>query len=298
MNVLARIFDMTGWRKSAASLAVFALALSLADSEVNAQPNDRVATKTVQGTVRRSTTAPMGEIDGAVLDDGTVIHWPPHLGDRASGIVIRGDQVRATGWMETGPEGDTHLEVRAITNLRTSASLDNDAPAPPPPPGRGRRRGPVHPSPLGPRPGSPVAAAAARSVQGKVQRLTTAPMGEIDGALLDDGTVIHWPPHLADRFPALITQGALIKVSGWIETGPAGDTHLEVQSATNLRTNETVGTDGAGPLPSPSADAALDGSIDFAASPERIEKFERQLKALEDQIAKFRDEIRRLRRDP
>ncbi len=240
----------------------------------------------------------MGEIDGAVLDDGTMIHWPPHLGDRASGIAVRGDQVRATGWMETGPEGDTHLEVRTITNLRTRASLDNDAPAPPPPAGLGRRRGPVPPSPRGPRPGSPVDSAAARSVQGKVQRLTRAPMGEIDGALLNDGTVIHWPPHLADRFSALITQGAIVKVSGWMETGPAGDTHFEVQSATNLRTNETVGTVGPAPLPSLSAEAAFDGSHDFAASPERTEKVERQLKALEDQIAQLREEIRRLRSDP
>ena len=41
----------------------------------------------------------MGEVDGAVLDDGTVIHWPPHLSDRISGIAVRGDQVRVTGWI-------------------------------------------------------------------------------------------------------------------------------------------------------------------------------------------------------
>jgi hypothetical protein len=31
------------------------------------------------------------------------------------------------------PEGDTHLEIATIANLRTSASLENDAPAPPAP---------------------------------------------------------------------------------------------------------------------------------------------------------------------
>ena len=71
----------------------------------------------------------MGEIDGAILDSGTVIHWPPHLADRFSGVAVRGDRIRVTGWMETGPEGDTQLEVRTITNVRTNASIANDGPA-------------------------------------------------------------------------------------------------------------------------------------------------------------------------
>jgi hypothetical protein len=176
--------------------------------------------------VRSTTTAPMGEIDGAVLDDGTAIHWPPHLAEQFAGIAVRGDQLRATGRMETGPEGDTHLEVRTVTNLRTNASFENDAPALPPPPGPGRHRGPVPPPPPGFRPGSRVGDAATRSVQGTIERFTTAPMGEVDGAVLDDGTVIHWPPHLADRFSAMLARGDRIRVSGSMETGPAGDTHF------------------------------------------------------------------------
>jgi hypothetical protein len=297
MNVLSSLVDSERWPKRAATFAITALAVFFANSDGNAQPPDRGATKTVQGTVRRSTTAPMGQIDGAVLDDGTLIHWPPHLGDRMAGIAVRGDQVRATGRMETGPEGDTHLEIATITNLRTSASLENDAPAPPPPPGSGRRRGPMPPPPPGPRPGPAgrVGAAATRSVQGTVQRLTTAPMGEVDGAILDDGTAIHWPPHLSDRFSAVIARGDRVRVSGWMETGPAGDTHFEVQSATNLRTNATTSDDPARPAP---VYSAADGSSDFAASPAPAENVERRLKALEDQIAQLRDEIRRLRSQP
>ena len=110
----------------AASLVATAVVIFMSNSEGKAQPPGGGPTKTVQGTVRSATNAPMGEIDGAVLDDGTVIHWPPHLGDRMSGLVIRGDQIRVTGYLETGPEGDTHLEVRTITNLRTNASFEND----------------------------------------------------------------------------------------------------------------------------------------------------------------------------
>jgi hypothetical protein len=233
----------------------------------------------------------MGEIDGAVLGDGTVVHWPPHLADRFSAIVARGDRIRAIGRMEAGPAGDTHLEVQTVTNLRTSDVRESDAPSP----GPGLRRGSLPPPPPDLRPGNGPAGSASRTAQGTVQRLTTAPMGEIDGAVLDDGTVIHWPPHLADRFTAIVARGDRIKVSGWMEAGPAGDTHLEVVTATNLRTNATT-TNGVEPPPRPGPGrVAADGSGDFAAPSDGQGDVERRLKVLEDQIAHLREEIRKIR---
>ena len=46
---------------------------------------------TVRGTVKEFTTAPKGEQDGVILTDGTWAHWPPHLADRFSSILARGD---------------------------------------------------------------------------------------------------------------------------------------------------------------------------------------------------------------
>lgn len=124
-------------------------------------------------------------------------------------------------------------------------------------------------------------------------------MGEVDGANLDDGTVIHWPPHLADRFTAVIARGDRVKVSGWIETGPAGDTHLEVQTATNVRTSAAASNDLDGPPAQPRGRVTFEGSDDFSAPPTpRPSDIERRLKALEDQINQLRDEIRRIRRLP
>ena len=137
--------------------------------------------------------------------------------------------------METGPAGDTQLEVQTVTNLRTNES---------------RKTMPFRQAPAGAdglcrlllargRGNAPIATAS-QAAEGMVQRMTSAPMGEIDGAVLDDGTVIHWPPHLADRFSAIIARGDRVKVSGWMETEPAGDTHFEVLTATNLRTNASI----------------------------------------------------------
>jgi len=124
-------------------------------------------------------------------------------------------------------------------------------------------------------------------------------MGEVDGATLDDGTVIHWPPHLADRFTAVIAKGDSIRVAGRMETGPAGDTHLEAQTVTNLRTNASASSDLVvlAPLPGPGR-IVPDGSNDFVASPDLSQDVERRLKALQDQITQLREEVRRLRREP
>ncbi len=277
------------------SLTAIALALPFAASEVKAQAPRFGEARMAQGRVQSFTTAPMGEVDGAVLDDGTIIHWPPHLADRFTSVAAKGDRIRIAGRMETGPEGDTHLEAQTVTNLRTNTTAENDFGPPPLGPGRRLAPPPPPPGPLGRRRIAGFRFSEVRTAQGRVQSFTTAPMGEVDGATLDDGTVIHWPPHLADRFTAAIGRGDRVKVTGWMETGPAGDTHLEAQTATNLRTNATASNDVTVPAPERSVPA---DSSDFVASPDPPGKVERRLRGLEDQVAQLREEIRNLRHQP
>jgi hypothetical protein len=88
--------------------------------------------RTTQGTVREFTSAPKGERDGLILNDGTWVHWPPHLADRFTAIVDKGDRVKASGYMDNGPKrDDPKLEVSVLTNSRTGKSVENpDQPAP------------------------------------------------------------------------------------------------------------------------------------------------------------------------
>lgn len=266
------------WVGKAAVLAAGMILLA-AGAAARAQPVGDPDVQTIQGTILSFTTAPRGEADGAVLDDGTVIHWPPHLEERFTGIIAKGDRVRVTGRRETGPEGDTHLEVQTLTNLRTKASRQNDGP-PPPPPRRGR-------GPRGPRPDIERHAAADKTVEGAIRRFTTAPRGEVDGAVLDDGTVIHWPPHLEDRFTGIVKEGDRVRVTGWMESGPAGDTHLEVQTLTNVRTKISRDNDGTPPPPPDRRRAASD----------RSGNREQRLRDLENQLEQIRRKIERLRRE-
>jgi hypothetical protein len=95
----------------------------------------------VTGTVESFTKARMGEVDGAELKGSTVIHWPPHLEDKVTDVVKKGDKIKVTGRMETGPEGDTHLEAQTITNLSTDATVEIDDGPPRRGPDRSAERG-------------------------------------------------------------------------------------------------------------------------------------------------------------
>jgi hypothetical protein len=226
---------------------------------------------TMRGTVKEFTTAPKGEVDGLVLTDGKWVHWPPHLESRFKDIAAKGDRVRASGYWETGPAGDTKLEVSSLTNLDTDKSAENPDR---PPPADARRSDAAAPR-----------AGEALTVRGTVKEVTTAPKGEVDGVILTDGKWVHWPPHLEARFRDIAAKGDRIRATGYWETGPKGDTKLEVSTLTNLASNKT----GENPDRPMSGPARL--------FPGKAGGVEERLDALEDQLDQLRREIQRLRRE-
>jgi hypothetical protein len=282
-----------------ASLTIGGLALYQGWTPIRAQPQPPApagGSTEVKGTVQSMNTAPRGEVDGATLDNGTSLHWPPHMQDRFTNAIKVGDQVRATGRLETRPRGESHFEVQSVTNVRTNATVDNpDFANEPPRPGRGpHERGRRMPRPPAPPIGGPAADARTvgptTEVHGTVQRMTTARRGEIDGAVLDGATWLHWPPHLQDRFTSLIKPGDQVRATGRTETGPAGDTHFEVQKVTNVQTNATAeNSDFNGPSPGLAAGPQSGPAINCG-------DVDRRLQDLQNQIDVLRREIDRLRR--
>jgi hypothetical protein len=240
-------------------------------------------TKTVEGRVKSMTTAPKGEIDGAILDDGSVLHWPPHLQDQFKAVVSEGVRVKASGRTETGPKGESHFEVQTVTNTRSNESVTNadfDSPPPRPPVGP-RGRGRPHP-PRGPE----IQRGEIETLTATVRRLTTAPRGETDGAVLDDGTALHWPPHLRDQFVALVKVGDQVRAKGRQETAPRGEKHFEVQSVTNIRSGQTAENPDFNGPPEP-------GAVRGDSGPSR----EKTIEDLQRQIDQLQRELDRLRRE-
>ena len=71
---------------------------------------------------------------------------------------------------------------------------------------------------------------------GVVTRLLVNPFGEVDGLLLDSGTLVTFPPHMEPELTAAITPGAPVAVRGQA-TGP---TQVKALILTNTSTNQQV----------------------------------------------------------
>ena len=155
---------------------------------------------TIGGTVTRFTLTPRGDLDGLILGDGTQVHVPPHLSAELAAAVKPGDAVTVTG--SRSPSGALFIAASVADIASNQTVTDRGPPAPglmpPPPP-----------------PGVPVPGALNTMVQGRVQRLLRGPAGDVDGALLDDGTVLRMPPHIAYQFATLLAPGRTVAAQGW-----------------------------------------------------------------------------------
>ena len=160
-----------------------------------------------RGTVQRFTLTPIGELDGVILTDDTEVHLPPHLTTQLASDVRIGDTVAVQGYRSPSV---SLVVASSITDTNTGQTVvDNGPPSPgfrpPPPP-----------------PGMPAPGAQQASVQGKVQRPLYGPAGDVNGALLEDGTTVRIAPREAYQVASLLTPGQILTVQGWALTTAYG----------------------------------------------------------------------------
>ncbi|MGB8871842.1 MAG: hypothetical protein ACLPOQ_07140 [Desulfobaccales bacterium] len=129
------------------------------------------------GTVQQYLLTPHGEVDGVLLQDGTVVRFPPHLGTALAGLAKPGDEVAVVGFLgPTTPHGRA-IKALTITNEKTGQSVVDHPPSTPPlPPDM---RGLAH-KPL--------------TVRGAVARLLVNDKGDVDGLILVGGEQVKFPP--------------------------------------------------------------------------------------------------------
>jgi hypothetical protein len=165
-----------------------------------------------RGQVQRLTLTPHGDVDGLILSDGTEIKTPPHLSTQLAYSVKPGDTVTIHGLRAAA------LPLVQAVSIADEASgqtvIDNG----PPGPGRGPGAPPapafgtagysaVPPPPAAPMPGLTEA-------QGLVRMTLHGRQGEVNGALLDDGTVLRLPPPEAYRLATLLQPGQTVVAEG------------------------------------------------------------------------------------
>jgi hypothetical protein len=149
-----------------------------------------------RGQVQQFTLTPRGDIDGLILSDGTEIKTPPHLSTDIAYAIKPGDTVTIHGLHAAALP---LIEAVSITDEATGRTVVDSGP---PGPGRGP----------GAAPGMPVPGLT--EVQGRVRMSLHGPRGDVNGALLEDGTVLRLPPPEADRFANLLQPGQPLVAEG------------------------------------------------------------------------------------
>jgi hypothetical protein len=61
----------------------------------------------------------------------------------------------------------------------------------------------------------PIGDARQMSLSGIVRAALYGPAGDLNGAILNDGTIIRMPPPMAYQFASLLTPGQSVTVQGW-----------------------------------------------------------------------------------
>jgi hypothetical protein len=203
---------------------------------------------TVQGIVRSSSYGPAGDVNGVILDQGTEVHVPPDQADRLNSLAPFGVRIQVSGWIHTGPLGDTHVDATTITNLNNRSTMSFQTPPPPPGPGA-PPPGPPDPNAAAAPPPPPIAVQSGRvssassaetTVTGVVRNFNYGPAGEVNGLILNQGTVVYFPPEQSGQVTQVAQMGSRIRVRGWVRQGPTGNALLGAETITNRTTGNSI----------------------------------------------------------
>jgi hypothetical protein len=157
-----------------------------------------------RGQVQQFTLTPRGDIAGFVLMDGTEVKTPAHLSTAMAYVIKPGDTVTIHGLHAAA------LPLMQAVSITADGTGRTVIDAGPPRPGAGPGAGPAALTPE------------LTEIQGHVRMPLHGPRGDMNGALLEDGTVLRLPPPETDRFSALLQPGQTIVVEGIEFANPVG----------------------------------------------------------------------------
>ncbi len=177
------------------------------------------------GRIAKFLINPNGDVDGLLLGDGTQVNFPPHLSESLMQIARIGDTVSVQGFRGYGG-GAVHAAV--ITNASTGRSMVDQPPSPDRPP----------PAP---------AALIALNANGRVVRLLHADMGELNGVILEDGTIVRFPPPFGAELQTVLRPTVQLTATGY----GTENAHGRALEATSLAINgqAPIVVYGPGPMP-------------------------------------------------
>lgn len=155
----------------------------------------RPGTPIAKGTVSRLLPSADGKVEGLLLSDGTQIRFPPHMTQELAATVRPGSAVSIEGYREAGGA----VRARAITDQSSGRSVVERDPTPP-----SAAPSTLHSTGLGP-----------LSAEGRIQQLMRDPAGDVNGVVLEDGSVVRFPPNVRRQFPGVLQPGVSVSASGF-----------------------------------------------------------------------------------
>ncbi len=198
------------------------------------------ASTTVTGRVARWLPNPNGEVDGLLLDDGTQVNFPPHLSSRMIAAVKLRDTVQVTG--RASPTSQTPPVLRAtLIKASSSGQTIGDEPSAGGPPTAPRDH----------------AALTAMKESGRITTLLHTGRGDVNGVVLDSGTVVRFPPHAGAQFASVLKPSGTLYAQGYGTRNAQGSAFEATQIGASESAAQTVFPGPRGPggrPPGPGAD--------------------------------------------
>lgn len=178
-----------------ATLLVGGIGAALAENTAVFDANEFPA---IQGKVAEYSLTARGDVDGLILADGMEVHMAPHLGTQLVYAVKPGDAVTIHGLKARVL---AMVQAMSIKNDATGATVTDTADVGPP--------GPREPTQM-------------LNATGRIKAPLHGPRGDLNGALLEDGTIIRMPPPEAERLASVLAAGMPVTVQGAGFEGPLG----------------------------------------------------------------------------
>ena len=155
------------------------------------------AAPVARGKVSRLLVNPFGEIDGLLLDTGTLVTFPKHMGEQLAAAVKPGDTIEVKGY----PEAVGQIKGYVITPSNSDQPLMVQAKPP-----KGIIKMPKHLRSAG---------LQAMNAQGEIRHLHFGKHGEINGVILADGTIVRFSRAASSQFAPMLKIGQDISASGY-----------------------------------------------------------------------------------
>lgn len=163
------------------------------------------------------------DVDGLRLSTGDEVHFPPHIGRQVADLIKAGDEVDIQATKKTRPLGKVVFEATQIVSHGKTIKIDRPTPKHHP---KGKRK---HEAPM--------------NAAGKVQEFTTNAHGDVDGLLLDDQTVVKFPPQLGEELQVLLKTGTAVQIEGRRHETPHGDIHLHADHIVDVASGKAIDRD-------------------------------------------------------